>query len=564
MKKFLCLILLTLPLLAFGQAVSRTELRNTNNLIQAQKLGKTNDTADRVSIVSSVQATPPLVVTASSNQTALRIAQTTGTGLATASNLVEVLATNGEVMLRISSPVTEPFAIEIVNPTGQPIYFTDAPGTDIFVIDGTNGQVRMFRVQPIVGQFGINFDVSQAGALVVSNSTTAASRVPELRLASKNTIGYAGAVTFNSSNVLAYSIVGRSNAFQIGKGGTMTAPAHYILRETNEWLFLRTNVIVEAGSVGIGTNAPAQALEVQGNVNVSGSITNFGAIVVKSGGFTLYDSVNRNFYIDGVGDNGRVGVDSGGFYSISTGSDIDFANKIYLSSAGVFGFGAGGAQTPSASLIASNVTLQGSFLATNLANGAAFSWNANGTFAFWDTAGSKRLEFLLPGGELIGDEFTGTSGAFSTIEGGLGGEFAVDTSGNVDVPNLTVSGASLLGSAVFTNGTRFKIGTLTPAGGNMTVQANGPREIDFDASGNVTIVAVMNWLAGHRDPITIIATNRTGTPTTLTLGAVTNNFMPMGNITSPFSITNALYLSLKTWGSSNVIYSAAYLANPPN
>lgn len=111
------------------------------------------------------------------------------------------------------------------------------------------------------------------------------------------------------------------------------------------------------------------------------------------------------------------------------------------------------------------------------------------------------------------------------------------------------------------------ISTATRYGGaltNVTLDANGPQVVHVNGATNVNIVAMMNWAIGLQRPVTLLITNRTATPRTLSLETTTNNWIGLGSLTAPLQVTNALWIAFENLGTSNVVYAVAYAANPTN
>lgn len=168
------------------------------------------------------------------------------------------------------------------------------------------------------------------------------------------------------------------------------------------------------------------------------------------------------------------------------------------------------------------------------------------TTDYWTNSGANLILVRSNRTELIIDRVTGQFLIF-------GGQLSVSTGA---VSQLTVS-----------QGVGSYISTATRTGGaltNITLDANGPQIVHADGSTNVNIVAMMNWVAGLQRPVTLMITNRTATPRTVSLGATTNNFIVMGSLTAPWSVTNALWIAMENLGSSNVVCAAQYMANPTN
>lgn len=151
---------------------------------------------------------------------------------------------------------------------------------------------------------------------------------------------------------------------------------------------------------------------------------------------------------------------------------------------------------------------------------------------------------------------------------GTGGFVAIDSGGalfRTNVPTATL--VTNFDGIVITNGVADVISTATRTGGaltNITLNAQGPQIVHADGSTNVNVVAIMNWAAGLQRPVTLLITNRTATVRTFSLGATTNNFIGMGSVTAPISVTNALWVAFENLGTSNVVYAAQYIANPTN
>lgn len=151
---------------------------------------------------------------------------------------------------------------------------------------------------------------------------------------------------------------------------------------------------------------------------------------------------------------------------------------------------------------------------------------------------------------------------------GTGSFVAIASDGGLfrtNVPTATL--ITNFDGIVITNGVASVIASATRTGGaltNITLNAQGPQVVHADGSTNVNLVAIMNWAAGLQRPVTLLITNRTATPRTFSLGATTNNWIGLGTITAPLQVTNALWVTMENLGTSNVVYAAAYAANPTN
>jgi len=117
------------------------------------------------------------------------------------------------------------------------------------------------------------------------------------------------------------------------------------------------------GNVGIKTNAPAAALEVQGSVVVSGGITNSGRLRIGTGGDIVISENGATM----SGDRGILLFDAGtpivavaGRVNFAaTGTDAGSADTtIYRSASGILGLGTT-LSTPAGSLVLSNLTTVG-------------------------------------------------------------------------------------------------------------------------------------------------------------------------------------------------------------
>lgn len=608
MKKFLCLSLLVLPLLAFGQAVSRTELRATNNLIQAQKLGKTNDTFDRVTGTSSVRDTPIITLRPSTNQTSIRIFPATTLPAQVTSNIFEIFNTNGtQPIFSIGIDSLGNEGVWLRNYEGGNFYFIDTNGNDFFVFDFGEAMTRMKRMRPMIDTQNLIFEVNTTGSLLVTNTSLGSARFPEVKLSSINTVGYAGAYTFYNSNRLAYTILARSNAFHIGKGGTLTAPTHYILRETNEWLFLRTNVIVEAGNVGIGTNSPQNLLHVVGLGPVAVHVQSMDdQALLKLTGATF----------------GQILNDAGDLYVTANGATADLIlrsgggdEKMRVTDTGQIGIGTA---TPLALIhgsnsVASRVGLRVDNVGTNkvaqfLAGGTElFSLWTNGVAHFYANTASPTVPTLaLSNGVaalrgvgsvdllLQSDEDEQQSIRFNTdgvrewtlwndaetrkfelIDDVRGRTvFSVDSFNATWPPmslaaNVAINGALTVNSNLTAiNDITRPISTVAGEGGaltNVTLNGQGPGVLWLNGGTNVNFVAIMNIIAGATRQMVVFVTNLTATPYPISFSSISNNVQPYGATpTFPYVNTNGQMarISFETLTSSNVYYAITWAANP--
>lgn len=132
---------------------------------------------------------------------------------------------------------------------------------------------------------------------------------------------------------------------------------------------------------------------------------------------------------------------------------------------------------------------------------------------------------------------------------------------------ITPSSSFAMSGFKLTNGIANLIESATRTGGaltNVTLNAQGAAVVHVNGATNVNLVAIMNWVAGLQRPITLLVTNRTATPTTFSFGATTNNFIGMGSITGPISVTNAIWVAIENLGTSNCVYAAQYISNPSN
>lgn len=154
--------------------------------------------------------------------------------------------------------------------------------------------------------------------------------------------------------------------------------------------------------------------------------------------------------------------------------------------------------------------------------------------------------------------------------GGGGRPVFTPLSGSLTVSELTTISnivASYVASyispdySVIESSTRYG-GALTNI--NIVLNEKSSRIFHVNGATNVNVEAIMNWTNGYQKSITFLVTNRTATPRTLSLGALTNNFIALGSLTAPQQITNALWVTLENLGTSNTTYAIAYAANPTN
>lgn len=109
------------------------------------------------------------------------------------------------------------------------------------------------------------------------------------------------------------------------------------------------------------------------------------------------------------------------------------------------------------------------------------------------------------------------------------------------------------------------VNTNLGAGGaltNFTVNLDGDNNLFLDGGTTNVNLRAMNWASGLAKTVNLVITNRTATVRTVSFDAITNNWLGMGTITGPISVTNALYLSIKSLGGTNMWYGAQYTALP--
>lgn len=185
-------------------------------------------------------------------------------------------------------------------------------------------------------------------------------------------------------------------------------------------------------------------------------------------------------------------------------------------------------------------------------------WQINGQ---GDTNGSVLFDYSFGDLGMVWEHIFNTNQASLADSSGNFVFLATKNTGILKFSDWTVLGFKL------TNGIGNLIESATRTGGaltNITLNAQGPAIVHVNGETNVNIVAVMNWAAGLQRPITLLITNRTATVRTLSFGATTNNWLGMGSVTGPISITNALWVAIENLGSSNNVYAAQYVANPSN
>lgn len=119
-------------------------------------------------------------------------------------------------------------------------------------------------------------------------------------------------------------------------------------------------LIDQSGNIGVKTNATAQALEVQGNVNISGNVTNSSSIVTKSGFHVLSGGTTRSISISDAGTP---------IFQLASTAQLNFQNpgdfnatvcRIYEYGLGTNGLGVS-SSAPAGSLFASNILAAGNF-----------------------------------------------------------------------------------------------------------------------------------------------------------------------------------------------------------
>lgn len=148
-----------------------------------------------------------------------------------------------------------------------------------------------------------------------------------------------------------------------------------------------------------------------------------------------------------------------------------------------------------------------------------------------------------------------------------GRNLQIDTNYNTLTADIRLKDDITVEDVTVTNSIAFVISTVAGVGGantNFTLNAMGPQELHLNGATNVNFVAIMNWAAGLQRPINVLITNRTATPRPVSASAVTNKFIALGTLAFPQENTNALYISFKPLGSSNVIYGMQFCANPDN
>lgn len=295
MMRILIVLFTLLPFLAFGQAVSRTELRNTNSLIRAQTVSKVDGVASNsLSLTGAVGSVrfqntdailPLLSLNPASQQTALRIPVLPfGTGVA--SNLIEIGDTNGGLALVVRHQLGGGDGIEILSPSGKDIGFVASNAWE----QGSSWGAGSFTLRHdasgpkfvMVGRYGTDqgssdhlpFYHGPSGAFVFSNVISSDTRLPDVRVNSINVNGRIGAYDFYHLNTRWYGFSGYTNSIGLNYAGTKVAPSRWVWRETNGNFLLG-----EAGGfVGVGTNNPAQALDVIGSGQFSGTLAARGGV----------------------------------------------------------------------------------------------------------------------------------------------------------------------------------------------------------------------------------------------------------------------------------------------
>jgi acetyltransferase-like isoleucine patch superfamily enzyme len=184
-------------------------------------------------------------------------------------------------------------------------------------------------------------------------------------------------VSYSSSNAILWQSYTFASVEQIGSSAIV-----------DPWILSGTNTYNTTGNVGIGTNAPTQALDVTGNVNVTGKISltdPTGSVTTKVAGF-----VDAGTYV--TLDNVRATVNTSGSRGLGlatvSGSFTAFINGTYT----VYTGGTNGQGT--------NLTVT-----TTTASSSMFGWNfvSQGdasTYIVNDTTNKRiyRITLMIGGG----------------------------------------------------------------------------------------------------------------------------------------------------------------------
>lgn len=190
-------------------------------------------------------------------------------------------------------------------------------------------------------------------------------------------------VTYSTANALLWQTYTFASIEQIGSSAFI-----------DPWILSGTNTYNTTGNVGIGTNTPTQALDVNGNVNITGKINltdPTGSVTTKVAGF-----VDAGTYV--TLDNLKATVTTSGNRGLSlattTGSFNAFANGSYATYNG-------------------NVSGSGTSLAiSTTASTSIFGWNFAGqgdmaTYIINDSANKKVYRIILMiGGSYLGNLIT--------------------------------------------------------------------------------------------------------------------------------------------------------------
>lgn len=222
------------------------------------------------------------------------------------------------------------------------------------------------------------------------------------------------------------------------------------------------------------------------------------------------------------------------------------------------------------------ITTNGNFLAwAGTVSKPAFGWMADddaaGTGLYRSAA--NQIGFSVNGGAIGIMYSAGLSLGFPLQFGAAASspdtEIKRIASGVVGVGTTNI----YLRDVTVTNNIGYQVGTVSGVGGantNFTLQAAADESIIYVDAGttNVNLVAIMGYSSTIAYRGTVILTNRTATPRTLSLGATTNNWISLqqfDGITAPFTITNSLAgrFSWEILG-TNVQYSFKPMALPSN